>query len=165
MLPVISVAIYGEGPEAELKQATRDLRDDLLALPGVSRIVVSGTRDDEISVEIIPEKLMEYDVTFEEVAAAIRRGNLDVSGGELKGQRTRVSVRTVGEKLEGIDLERLVVRAIPPDGRKILLKDVANIKDDFVDVDIGSLLQLTARDELRCLQNQVTGRDPNLVTD
>jgi hydrophobic/amphiphilic exporter-1 (mainly G- bacteria), HAE1 family len=136
MLPVISVAIYGEGPEAELKQATRDLRDDLLALPGVSRIVVSGTRDDEISVEIIPEKLMEYDVTFEEVAAAIRRGNLDVSGGELKGQRTRVSVRTVGEKLEGIDLERLVVRAIPPDGRKILLKDVANIKDDFVDVDI-----------------------------
>jgi multidrug efflux pump subunit AcrB len=136
MLPIISVAIYGEGPEAELKQATRELRDDLLALPGVSRIVVSGIRDDEISVEIMPEKLMEYDITFEEVAAAIRRGNLDVSGGELKGQRTRVSVRTVGEKLEGIDLEKLVVRSMPPDGRKILLKDVARVKDDFVDIDI-----------------------------
>ena len=136
MLPVISVAIFGEGPEAELKQATRGLRDDLLGLPGISRIVVSGTRDDEISIEIIPEKLMEYNVTFEEVASAIRRGNLDVSGGELKGQRTRVSVRTVGEELEGIDLGNLVVRSMPTDGRKILLKHVATINDDFVDIDI-----------------------------
>ena len=136
MLPVISVAIYGDGDEADLKQATRDLRDDLLALPGVSRIVVSGVRDDEISVEIIPERLIEYDVTFDEVADAIRRSNLDVSGGQLKGSRTTVSVRTVGEELEGLDLEDIVVRSGGADGKKILLRDVATVADGFVDVDI-----------------------------
>ena len=136
MLPVISVAIYGDGDEADLKQATRDLRDDLLALPGVSRIVVSGVRDDEISVEIIPERLIEYDVTFDEVADAIRRTNLDVSGGLLKGTRTTVAVRTVGEELKGLDLEDIVVRSGGADGKKILLRDVANIADGFVDVDI-----------------------------
>lgn len=136
MLPVISVAIYGEGDEADLKQATRDLRDDLLALPGVSRIVVSGVRDDEISVEIIPERLIEYDVTFDEVADAIRRSNLDVSGGQLKGSRTTVAVRTVGEELEGLDLEDIVVRSGGANGKKILLRDVAKIIDGFVDVDI-----------------------------
>ena len=136
MLPVISVAIYGDGDEADLKQATRDLRDDLLALPGVSRIIVSGVRNDEISVEIIPERLIEYDVTFDEVADAIRRSNIDVSGGQLKGNRTTVAVRTVGEELEGLDLENIVVRSGGADGKKILLRDVANVADGFVDVDI-----------------------------
>lgn len=136
MLPVISVAIFGEGDEADLKQATRDLRDDLLALPGVSRIIVSGVRDDEISVEIIPERLIEYDVTFDEVASAIQRSNLDVSGGQLKGARNTVSVRTVGEELKGADLEDIVVRSAGADGRTILLRDVAGIHDGFVDVDI-----------------------------
>ncbi|MFP6763314.1 MAG: efflux RND transporter permease subunit, partial [Planctomycetaceae bacterium] len=136
LLPVISVAVYGQGTESDLKQATRQLRDDLLALPGVSKITVSGIRDDEISVEIIPERLIEYNVTFEEVASAIRRSNLDVSGGELKGSRTTVAVRTVGEELKGSELEDLVVRPSTGDGRQVLLKDVALVKDDFVDVDI-----------------------------
>jgi HAE1 family hydrophobic/amphiphilic exporter-1 len=136
MLPVISVAIFGDGDEADLKQATRDLRDDLLALPGVSRIIVSGVRDDEISVEIIPERLIEYDVTFDEVADAIRRSNLDVSGGQLKGARTTIAVRTVGEELDGSDLEDIVVRSGVADGKKILLRDIAKVADGFVDVDI-----------------------------
>merc|ERR1711916_128556 len=94
LLPVISVAIFGDGDEADLKRATRDLRDDLISLPGVSNVTVGGTRDDEISIEIIPERLIEYDITFDEVADVIRAGNLDVSGGQLEGQRTTVAVRT-----------------------------------------------------------------------
>ncbi|HCS52093.1 MAG TPA: hypothetical protein DIW81_10940, partial [Planctomycetaceae bacterium] len=36
MLPVLSVSLFGEGSEASLKKAARDLRDQLLELPGVS---------------------------------------------------------------------------------------------------------------------------------
>lgn len=136
MLPVISVAIFGDGDEKSLKEATRQLRDDLLELPGVSRIIVSGMRDDEISVEIIPERLIEYDVTFDEVATAISRTNIDISGGQLKNNRTTIAVRTVGEELQGIDLEDIVVRSTGADGRKVLLRDVARVHDSFVDVDI-----------------------------
>ncbi len=136
-LPVIMVAIYGEGREADLKRAARSLRDELLLLPGVSDVEISGTRDDEISVEIRPERLLEYDITFDEVARAIALTNLDVSGGQLKGDRTSISVRTLGEETRGVDLEDLVVRS-EPDGRKIFLADVAVIRDDFVDSDLES---------------------------
>lgn len=136
-LPVISVAIYGDGAEADRKQAARMLRDDLLLLPGVSEVEIAGTRDDEISVEIRPERLLEYDVTFAEVAEAIRQTNLDVSGGNLKGERAIVSVRTLGEESRGRDLEDLVVRT-EPDGRQITLSQVAEIRDAFVDVDLES---------------------------
>ena len=137
-LPVISVAVFGDGDEASLKRAARDLRDDLLLLPGVSDVQLSGVRDDEISVEIRPERLLEYNVTFDEVASAIRHTNIDVSGGQLKGDRTTTAVRTLGEELRGIDLEDIVVRS-EPDGRKIVVSDLAEVHDGFIDWDVESL--------------------------
>ncbi len=137
MLPCISVAIFGEIEEAKLKQAARDLRDELLLLPGISEVQINGTREDEISVEILPHRLLKYDITFDEVAAAIRETNLDISGGQLKGERASVSVRTLGEETRGIDLEDIVVRS-EQSGRKIRLSDVAIVRDDFVDSDLES---------------------------
>lgn len=136
-LPVISVAVYGEGDERSLKQAARDLRDELLLLPGVSDVEINGTRDDEISVEVQPQKLREYHVTFDDVADAIRRTNLDVSGGQLKGSRTSVAVRTLGERMRGRDLEDLVIRTMP-DGRRVLLSDVAIVRDELIESDLES---------------------------
>lgn len=135
MLPVISVAIYGSGDEAGLKRSAREMRDDLLLLPGISNVQITGTRDDEISVEIHPQKLREYNITFDEVADAIRTTNLDVSGGQLKGNRSKISVRTLGEESEGMKLEDIVVRSTP-DGQKVYLRDVARIRDEFIETDL-----------------------------
>jgi len=79
-LPVIAVAVFGPGSDADRKRAARTLRDELLQLPGVSDVDMNGAKDDEISVEIRPTRLMEYDITFDEVAASIRQANLDVTG-------------------------------------------------------------------------------------
>lgn len=134
-LPVISVAIYGDGTEAQLKRAARRMRDDLLLLPGVTDVEITGTREDEISVELRPDQLVKYNITFEEVAAAIRETNIDISGGQLKGNRSSVAVRTLGEKLRGRDLEDIVVRS-RPDGSKVYVRDIAVVKDTFVESDL-----------------------------
>ncbi len=134
-LPVISVAIFGEGGEKLLKREARKLRDDLLLLPGVSDVQISGTREDEISVEIRPERLRQYNITFDEVAEAIRQTNRDVSGGELESNRTLLTLRTLGEEQEGDELLDIVVRSTP-DGRKILLSDVAVVIDEFIESDL-----------------------------
>lgn len=134
-LPVISVAIYGPGDEAARKQAARALRDELLLLPGISEIHLNGQREDEISIEVRPEKLLEYDITFDEVAQAIRETNLDTSGGQLEGNRSVLSVRTLGEKQRGADLAGIHLRSLS-DGRNITVADVAEIRDEFVDTDL-----------------------------
>lgn len=136
-LPVIMVAVYGDGSESDLKQAAREIKDDLLELPGISEVQITGLRDDEISVEIRPERLLEFDVTFDEVAAAIRQTNLDVSAGNLKGDRSQVSIRTLGETTRGKDLEQIEIRALS-DGRVIRVRDVADVKDQFIDSDVKS---------------------------
>lgn len=155
-LPVIAVAIYGDGEEEALKKAARDLRDELLALPGISRIEINGTRDDEISVEIQPELLFQYNITFEQVAAAIRQSNIDISGGQLKGDRTSVAVRTLGEETRGVDLEDIVLRS-ESDGRKILLKDVATIRDQFVETDLES--RFDGKPAVSCVVYKSKGED------
>lgn len=136
-LPVIGIALYGADDEAALKRAARELRDELLRLPGITDVEMGGSRGDEISVEVQPEKLYEFNVTFNEVAEAIRQTNLDVSGGQLKGDRSNISVRTLGEELRGVDLEDIVIRN-RPDGAKILLRDVAVVKDKFIESDVES---------------------------
>ena len=161
-LPVISVAIYGSGDEPSLKRAARRMRDDLLLLPGVSDVRISGTRDDEISVEVRPEKLLEYDITFDEVAEAIRRADLDVSGGQLRGSRARVAVRTLGEKERGSELESLVVRS-EPDGRQVRLSDVAVIRDQFVETDLKSYFN--GKRSVNCTVYKTAAQDAIQIAD
>ncbi len=147
-LPVISIAIYSDETEASLKRTAQALRDDLLKLPGISRVELNGIRDDEIYVDVQPEKLMKYDVTFEEIAAAIRSENLDISGGQLKGDRSSIAVRTLGEEQEALSLESIVVRS-QPDGQQIYLSDVATLSDGFVDSDLQSLFN--AKPSINCV--------------
>lgn len=147
-LPVISIAVYSDESETSLKRTAQALRDDLLKLPGISRVELNGIRDDEIYVDVEPDKLLQYDVTFEEIAAAIRSENLDISGGQLKGSRSSVAVRTLGEEQDAINLEEIVIRS-DSDGRQIFLKDVATLSDGFVDSDLESLFN--AKNSVNCV--------------
>jgi len=136
-LPVVNIAVYGEGDEADRKRAARNLKDDLLKLPGISDVSINGSRLDEISIEIIPEKLRKFDITFDEIATSIRNANVRISGGTLKGDKSHIGVVVDNEKTRGRDLEDFVLRTLPG-GAKIKLSDVANIRDDFVESDLES---------------------------
>ncbi len=128
--PVISVVIHGEVEEERLREAARDLKDELLDLDEVSRITTTGVRAPEIRIEILPEKLEEYDLSFEEVGRTLARLNLDSPGGTLKNLSGNVGVRTVGEESRALGWEDHVVAA-RPDGTTVRLRDVARVRDTF----------------------------------
>ena len=131
-LPVISVMVHGDVPEARLREAVERVRQDLLDLPGISEVTVSGIREREIWAEIAPERLEEEGLTFEQVGRAVAAQNLDLPGGQLEGPRGNVRVRTTGETTRAAVLEGLVVRA-GPDGSALRLADVAVVRDTFED--------------------------------
>jgi multidrug efflux pump subunit AcrB len=133
--PVISVALHGDLDDRTLKTLGEQLRNDVLALPGISDVALSGTRKDEISVEVSPQKLVEFGLSFMEVAEAIATSNLDLPGGQVRTPGSNVAVRTLGEKDRGDQLYDIVIRS-DPSGRVIGLRDVATIVDGFEDVDV-----------------------------
>ncbi len=131
-LPVISVMVHGDVPEERLREAAERVRQDLLDLPEISEVTVSGIRDREIWAEILPEKLQEQGLTFEEVGRAVSALNLDLPGGQLESSRGNIRVRTTGETGRAATIERLIVRA-DADGSVLRLGEIATVRDTFED--------------------------------
>lgn len=134
---VIWVSVYGSVGERTLKEVTRQVRDDITDLPSVTQARMVGTRDYEISIEVSEQTLRSYDLTLEEVAGAVRRSSMDLPGGRIQARGGDILVRTIGQAYVGRDFEDIVVRT-NPDGSRVLLRDVANIRDGFVDRDLYS---------------------------
>jgi len=134
-LPVISVAIYGDVPEDKLKEAGRRLEDDLQLLPGISNVVLSGIRKGELTVEVQPEKLIEYSTSLWQIRQAIAQSNLDLPGGQLKTAEQNVAVRTLGETDQADLIADTIVRTTP-DGQIVRVSDLGRVIDGFEDSDI-----------------------------
>lgn len=129
---VLWVEVYGDAPEATRKEAARQLRDALLRQPAISKVESFGSRDYEISIEPSEEKLRLYDLTFDELATAISENSLDLGGGSIRSARGDISLRSRDQAYRIRDFEEIPVRT-SPDGTRIYVKDVATVRDDFVD--------------------------------
>ncbi len=131
-IPVIAVVIHGAVPEHQLHAAALEVRDDLLDLPSVTELIITGFRKREISIEIRPERLDEYGITFEQVGRAVGALNRDIPGGQLKGAEAYVRVRTMGEDRLPDQIENKIILS-QPDGTAIRLRDVARVRRAFED--------------------------------
>ncbi len=129
-VPVISVVIYGSTSERRLKRVAEEVKDELLAAPLVSRVMVSGTRAEEIAIEVEPQKLEAYGLTLAELGGIVAGNNVDLAGGEIDSPEGKVLVRTLGEETSGLPLEDLIVRS-DPRGRTVRLAEVATVRDGF----------------------------------
>ncbi len=131
---VIYVSVFGEVPERTLKEVARQLRTELVALPDVAQADLLGDRPYEIGIEVREETLRAYGLTLAEVASAVRASSLDLPGGRIEAAGGDILVRTVGQAYVGRDFRDIVVRS-NPDGSRVLLDDIAEIDDGFVERD------------------------------
>ncbi|WP_223846109.1 efflux RND transporter permease subunit [Wenzhouxiangella sp. AB-CW3] len=134
---VIWVSVHGDVPERTLKEFSRQIRDDITALPSVTQAELIGARPYEISIEVQEETLRGYNLTLGDVADAIRRSSLDLPGGRIQATGGDVLVRAIGQAYVGQDFEEIVVRT-NPDGSRVRVRDIAEIRDGFVDRDFYS---------------------------
>ncbi|MGJ8725786.1 MAG: efflux RND transporter permease subunit [Roseibacillus sp.] len=132
---ILRVHVHGEVPDAVLKETARELRDELFKLEGVSLIETSGTREYEVSIEISEEKLRLYNLTFQEVANAVTGNSLDLSGGVVRSERGEIAVRSRSQAYVAEDFEKLPLRT-NADGVRLYVRDVAEVRDAFVDQEI-----------------------------
>lgn len=129
---VIWVSVFGDVDERTLKEAARQMRDEILELPSVTRAELIGDRPYEIGIEVREETLRAYNMTLGEVADAVRRSSMDLPGGRIEAAGGDILLRTMGQAYVGRDFADIVVRT-NPDGSRVLLSDIAEIKDGFVE--------------------------------
>jgi len=124
------VSVYGNVDERTLKEYAKQIRNEIVTLPGITRAELLGSRPYEISIEVSEFTLEQYGMSLVEVAQAVRRGSLDLPAGSIRSDAGDIQVRTKGQAYTGLDFEDILVRT-NADGSRVLLKDVATIRDDF----------------------------------
>jgi multidrug efflux pump subunit AcrB len=126
---VIKVAISGEMDEANLLQAARTVRDDLIAMPGISQANVLGNSPLEISIEADPRRLRDFGLTFSDLSAAIRRSSMDLPAGRIQTDEGKITIRSKGQAYTREDFEKIPISS--QDSSELTLKDVAKVSDGF----------------------------------
>ncbi|RMF89688.1 MAG: efflux RND transporter permease subunit, partial [Nitrospinota bacterium] len=130
VFPVITASLYGSVAEQKLKELAKDLKDELLDIPGVSGVQILGLRERQIWVEVRPEALEQYHLTLDDIRQALASRNLNLPGGSIKTGQHELLLRTLGE-VEGVqELSRLPLRS-DPYGNTLTLDRVATVREHF----------------------------------
>ena len=132
--PVLMIALNGNLSDLTRKALGNEIRDELLALPSISKVIYFGDRPYEISVQVSERTLREYGLTMSEVSQAIKDSSVDMPGGTIKSEGGDILLRTKGQVYTGKEFGALVLRTFP-DGTRLTLADIATINDGFVESD------------------------------
>ena len=129
---VMRLVVAGDVSERALRQAAEDLEQALIAKDGVSVITMQGVRDFEISIEIPQAVLEQFNLDIGNIGDAIRAASVNVSGGTIRSPGGDVLLRANTEAKGAADYGQIVILS-DFDGRRVLLGDIATIRDGFAD--------------------------------
>jgi multidrug efflux pump len=84
--------------------------EKLQTIPGVSQVVIFGQRKPSMRLWIKPERLAAYNLTVQDVFAALSRENVELPGGKVRGNATELTVKVFGRLLTEEDFNNLIIR-------------------------------------------------------
>jgi len=125
---VAALAVSGPFSETSLRAYAKDIRDELLD-SGVDRVLMQGVRDPELIVEISETDLRRLNMSVGDVAARIGAVSQDMPSGTLGGAQEQ-QLRSMGLAADPAALGAIELKSLAA-GEKVLLRDVARIREGF----------------------------------
>lgn len=127
--PIQNINLSGDYSLEKIKTYADLLKDQIEALPEITRVDIVGALDREIQIDVDMYKMQAASVTFREIQNAIGYENVTVSGGNIDMQGLTRSVRVAGEFK---DIETIKnISFVSSSGAIIRLKDIAEVKDSY----------------------------------
>ncbi len=132
-VPVLALTLHGAGSDANaLRQLAVHLEDEIRTVPEVGETFVTGGAPRQIKVELDAARLAASGVTPGEVAMALRQANARLDAGELTMRDSVVQIAVGAPLLNAREVGSVVVSN--RSGTPVYLRAVANVRDDFGDV-------------------------------
>ena len=127
---VMYIALYGDFSPTQLKELGRNIHDEIQQQPFINISEFYGGLPYEISIEVSKDKLREYNLSFNDVASAVRSSSRNMSAGQIRAENGMINLRVENQAYRGNEFERLPVVTMS-DGTKIVLGDIATVNDGF----------------------------------
>lgn len=131
LFPVLSVALSGPIPEAELIYIARRIKQELEGVPEVLEVDVGGDREDLLEIVVDPQVLDSYNIDYNELFNLVSRNNRLIAAGSLDTGAGAMPMKVPGviETLE--DVYSIPVKV---DGDKVVtFGDIALLRRTFKD--------------------------------
>jgi multidrug efflux pump len=133
----IVYAVTGDGfTLPELKHVTEDIREQLLAVPGVGKVTLLGTQDERVYLEFSYHKLATLGLTAQDIFAAVRRENSVAAGGFVDTRHDRIYVRASGALDAPAALASLPIQV---HGHLVPLGDIVSIRRGTIDPPVSTM--------------------------
>jgi multidrug efflux pump subunit AcrB len=127
---VMILALYGDMSNYQLKELGNDIKDELQALPNINLVNFNGGLNYEIGIEVSPDKLRAYGLTFRDIANAVQSFSANMSAGQIRSENGYISMRVEKQAYRGSEFAKLPLITLA-DGAQVYLGDVATINDGF----------------------------------
>lgn len=125
--PIMYVNLSGDYDPVRLKEYADEMQDRLEELPQINRVDVVGAPEREFQVNVDNLRMQAAGITFDDIAGAISRENLDISGGQLEVGNMRRNLQLKGQLKTAPEIANIVVRNNV--GAPVYLRDVADVRD------------------------------------
>ncbi|TDO71320.1 HAE1 family hydrophobic/amphiphilic exporter-1 [Halanaerobium saccharolyticum] len=136
--PIMELAVAG-GSAVELKNIAEDtIQPRLEQIVGVASAEISGGRSREIRINADQEQLAAYNLTLDQIAAAVRASNQSGGLGTVMVGNEELSVRALGEFENFENLKEIEITTAG--GDKVPLTLLADLENDFQEVNSISYL-------------------------
>jgi cobalt-zinc-cadmium resistance protein CzcA len=139
------------------------LRPALRTVPGTAEINTWGGLEHQYQVRIDPHRLLQFNVTFDQVMQAVKSNNLNVGGGSLERSGAMYLVHGIARTSDVEQIGNIVVTT-PRDGVAVHVRDVAEVVEGY-DIPIGGVTAQGQGPVVLGLGFMLMGENPHDVTE
>ena len=122
----------GSHNRKELRAVAEQARDELLLLPSVSQVEITGALEYQIDIEVDEDALRKHGLSLPQVAEIVRRENVELPAGKIKSQGQEVLIRGNNKRLTGREIAKLPL-ITDPSGVVLSIQDIGSVSDGFAD--------------------------------
>lgn len=125
--PIISMTVQSDTRnQLQITEyANNVLVERLQTIPGVSAIQIWGEKKYAMRIWFDPKRLAAYNLTPNDVEAALRRENVELPSGKISGNSTELTIRTFGRLNTEDEFANIIINNV--NGSDIKLEDVAEV--------------------------------------
>ncbi|CBW26918.1 putative transmembrane Acr-type transport protein [Halobacteriovorax marinus SJ] len=139
-MPVLNLALYGDAKPFDLKFQAEKLKDFLQQQDGVTNVSYTGITNLQLKVLLKRVKLTKFDLTIDEIFTKLSNWSKQKPGGIFENSELVASM-TIGEDLNSLEKVGDFIVQSNDSGKKIRLKDVADIIYDLEENQTGNLFE------------------------
>ncbi|TKJ39509.1 MAG: CusA/CzcA family heavy metal efflux RND transporter [Planctomycetes bacterium B3_Pla] len=125
---ILAYYVKGDGYSTTELRTIQDwvVKRDIQTVSGVAKVISQGGHVRQYQIKVHPDRLLEYDLTLDDVIEAVRKNNLNLGAGIIERGAEELIVRSLGLVGAIDDIENIVIRA--HESSPVFIRDIGSVE-------------------------------------